>query len=407
MNKHFEPLVGWMNDPNGTIKIDDTYHLFYQYYPNDIKWGPMHWGHAISKDGLIWEHKKIALFPDENGYIFSGSCILDTQNVSRLGDGTKAPLLAFYTCHNPQTYEQQQCVAFSLDYETFVPYRNNPIIENKRTQPCFKKDFRDPKVFINPILGGFSMALAVGPTIEFYHSLNLIDWMKTGSFDIGIVGLKGICECPDCFSIHGKEKSKWVLTFSLCGNESPNIMPYFIGEFDGNCFVPDNFDDILLLDYALDNYACVTFTGTSLPQMIGWGECWSYVEDTPAFDKRGKMTSVKNVFLSETNGLMRLSFEPFEVYEPVTYNIPSGGTLSLSVNNKGTLSISVTNDSIIVDRTKAVNAMINDCFECSAYLVFTAPRTHSGACDLKIIEDNGFFEIFADNGTVLFSVNTY
>ena len=407
MKKHFEPLKGWMNDPNGTIIIDDTYHLFYQYYPDDIKWGPMHWGHAVTKDGINWEHKKIALFPDDSGYIFSGSCILDTQNISGLGDGVIAPLLAFYTSHNPETGEQQQCIAFSHDYETFTPYAGNPIISNVKTQPCFKKDFRDPKVFENPVLGGYSMILAAGAAIEFYHSLNLTDWEKTGTFDIGTVGLTGICECPDCLFISNDAKRKWVLSFSLCGNDTPNIMPYFIGEFDGRCFFPDNFDEIPLIDYSIDNYASVTFSGTSDRKMIGWGECWSYAQDTPASDKRGKMTCIKNVSLIETNGVLRLSLTPLSSYEPVSYTVTSGSALSLPAKNGGSISVLVNEDTIIVDRTKAVTTKFHDCFYNPAYTVFTAGRTHGGNCDLLIVEDDGFFEIFADSGTVLFSVNTY
>lgn len=407
MNKHFEPLKGWMNDPNGTIVIDNVFHLFYQYYPDDIKWGPMHWGHAVSTDGINWEHKKVALFPDDLGYIFSGSCILDTQNASGLGDGTAAPLLAVYTCHNPQTQEQQQCIAFSLDYETFTPYKSNPIISNRKADTDFKKDFRDPKVFENPILGGFSMVLAVGAAIEFYHSHNLIDWEKTGAFELESLGLNGISECPDCFFIRGDKCSKWVLTFSLCGNDTPNIMPYFIGEFDGQCFIPDAFDEIRLLDYSLDNYASVTFSGTSDRVMIGWGECWSYAQDTPASDKRGKMTCIKTVSLVEINDSLCLSFTPFAEFEPVSYLVSPGDTLSFPTKNGGSLSITVSEDSITVDRTKAIMTHFHDCFCDCVYSVFNAKRNYTGDCDILIVEDNGYFEIFADHGTVLFSVNTY
>ena len=77
---HFTPASGWMNDPNGLVYNDGRYHLFYQYYPHSTVWGPMHWGHAMSTDMMHWEHSPIALSPDENGLIFSGSAVVDENN---------------------------------------------------------------------------------------------------------------------------------------------------------------------------------------------------------------------------------------------------------------------------------------------------------------------------------------
>ncbi len=53
---HLSSRVGWMNDPNGFSYYQGKYHLFYQYYPYESKWGPMHWGHAVSEDLLHWEY---------------------------------------------------------------------------------------------------------------------------------------------------------------------------------------------------------------------------------------------------------------------------------------------------------------------------------------------------------------
>ena len=64
---HLSPKVGWMNDPNGFSYYKDKFHLFYQYYPYDSQWGPMHWGHAVSAI-LAFPHFRITeikglLFP--------------------------------------------------------------------------------------------------------------------------------------------------------------------------------------------------------------------------------------------------------------------------------------------------------------------------------------------------------
>ena len=41
---HVTGGIGWINDPNGFAPYKGEYHLFFQYYPYDTKWGPMHWG---------------------------------------------------------------------------------------------------------------------------------------------------------------------------------------------------------------------------------------------------------------------------------------------------------------------------------------------------------------------------
>src|ERR1700733_2624712 len=118
---HFSPKAHWMNDPNGMVYFNHTYHLFFQYYPGATVWGPMHWGHAVSKDLIHWKELPIALYPDSLGYIFSGSAVVDSNNTSGFGKNGKIPLVAIFTHHDPKGEKagtatfQNQSIAYSLD----------------------------------------------------------------------------------------------------------------------------------------------------------------------------------------------------------------------------------------------------------------------------------------------------
>ena len=145
---HFTPESMWMNDPNGMVYYDGKYHLFYQHYPEDNVWGPMHWGHAVSEDMLHWKHLPIALYPDSLGTIFSGSAVIDRNNSSGLQEGDHPPMVAIYTYHNMEVEEsgidtfQYQGIAYSHDKgRSWKKYDGNPVLRNPGI-----RDFRDPKV---------------------------------------------------------------------------------------------------------------------------------------------------------------------------------------------------------------------------------------------------------------------
>ena len=79
---HFTCEKDWLSDPNGLVYYKGEYHLFFQHCPGFINHAPNTWGHAISTDLVHWEQIDHAIEPDEYGYIWSGSAVVDWNNTS-------------------------------------------------------------------------------------------------------------------------------------------------------------------------------------------------------------------------------------------------------------------------------------------------------------------------------------
>lgn len=315
---HFSPKSGWINDPNGLIFLDGEYHLFYQCNPNTIVWGPMHWGHAVSKDLIHWEYLPLALFPDTLGTIFSGSVVYDINNTSGLGTKENPPLVAIFThdggfVNRPDREKlQEQSLAYSLDKgRTWNKYKGNPVLHSMNS------DFRDPKVMWHIQTSKWVMTLAAGNKIMFFNSPNLKDWTLTGSFSSSDLSL-GTYECPDLFPMQVQVKDnqiKWVLLSSFTsGTPSGSCgTAYFIGDFDGKTFRSEN-PLPRWFDYGADNYAGVTFN--NIPELdnrrlfIGWMNNWSYANHIPATNWRGNMTLPRELKLNYAEGKYNLHTSP-------------------------------------------------------------------------------------------------
>ena len=94
---HLTPSKNWMNDPNGLVYEDGTYHAFYQYNPKGNDWGNMSWGHSTSTDLVHWVEAPVAMEATETEEIFSGSIVVDTGNTSGLGSKDQPAMVALYT----------------------------------------------------------------------------------------------------------------------------------------------------------------------------------------------------------------------------------------------------------------------------------------------------------------------
>lgn len=246
---HFTAKNGWINDPNGLVFFNGCYHMFYQHNPVGHEWGNMHWGHAVSSDFVHWTEKDIALFPDRMGTIFSGSAIVDTNNVTGLKENHNDVIILFYTAAGgtselSRDREFTQCIAYSTDGGfTFRSYDRNPVIN------CITPGNRDPKVIRHKKSGKYVMVLYLESNrYALFTSLDLLKWKQTQE-----IVLEGDTECPDFYQLAldgDPDKSKWI--FSGASDR------YLTGDFDGERFQPDHKPKIL--HFGKSSYAAQTWS---------------------------------------------------------------------------------------------------------------------------------------------------
>lgn len=431
---HFSPPEKWMNDPNGLVWHKGVYHLFYQYYPDDIVWGPMHWGHATSKDLLHWENKPIALYPDALGYIFSGSAVVDKTNSSGLGTEDDPPLVAIFTYHDPKKENsgnndhQTQGIAYSLDNgETWTKYKGNPVIDNHEFL-----DFRDPKVFWEEENERWLMLLVAGDHLRIYSSPNLIDWTYQSEFgkDQGAHG--GVWECPDLFrlKVEGTDEEKWVLLISINpgGPNGGSATQYFVGDFDGTTFTSDQ-EEEKWIDWGADNYAGVTYNNAPEGKriFIGWMSNWNYARNTPTETWRSAMTLPRDLSLHRINGVYELKNYPLNKFnsitnsaeiekvsgvEKVVYKTDDLNTADITFttsltdsewrfsNTKGeelVIRIDAGKKILSLDRSRSGETAFHESF---ADQVHDAPIANlpDGEFEVRIILDDSSVELFLNNG---------
>jgi Beta-fructosidases (levanase/invertase) len=302
---HFTPEKNWHNDPNGLVFYKGEYHMFYQYNPFGNKWGYMHWGHAISTDLVHWEHLPIALYPDNDSKdsvectAFSGSGIIDQNNITGLQSGDEKTMLLFYT--------SQHCgqrLAYSNDKgRTWKKYDKNPIIPFDPAD-----DARDPKVFWHEPSKQFVMVLYRKPEdkessrgVSIYTSKNLTEWTFKNH-------ISGFFECPDLVELPVNRRSddkKWVL---FDGDGS-----YVIGAFDGEKFTPET--KKMKSDFGANYYA--TQTWSNIPDTDG--RCiqiaWMRGGEFPGMPFNGQMSFPCELSLKKYSEGIRLIRKPVKEIE--------------------------------------------------------------------------------------------
>ena len=331
---HITPQKGWMNDPNGLVYFKGQYHIFYQHYPNDVNWGPMHWGHVISDDLIHFKHAPIALYPDMEDGCFSGSSIV-VDDV----------LYVFYTSffEKDGVVRQLQSMAYSTDGFNFKKY--GLIIDETKLPSIYDPaDFRDPKIYKKD--DEFILLVAAkrrGGTgrIIMFKSNNLKDWEFVS--DVLEKDCKGIMiECPD----YNDELGLLIHCEQFQPNEDKyhlNIHTnrYLLGRINNdNKFVGE---EIGLIDYGFDFYAPQMFANKNI--LIGWLSMWDRDMHTRGYGYAGVLTiprqiEVVNNHLYQTPIFDRTNEERFEIENYFETNI-SEGVLEIDLDNIESFEIEV------------------------------------------------------------------
>jgi sucrose-6-phosphate hydrolase SacC (GH32 family) len=379
---HFTPARNWMNDPNGLLYYKGEYHLFYQHNPKENIWGNMSWGHAVSSDLYSWEELPVAIPCTDDVGIFSGSAVIDYENTSGFGSKENPAMVAIYTEHKNDKSSQTQCLAFSLDQgRTFTKYESNPVLDLQTP------DFRDPKV--QWVDGQWLMTIALPDLhqISFYSSPNLKEWTHLSNFGPA-AEIGGCWECPDLFKLG----NKWILIVSLNpgGYQIGSGTQYFIGEWNGKEFIPDDIET-RWLDYGRDNYAGVTFNDAPDGKRIflGWMSNWDYAGKVPTDPWRSAMTLPRELSLEGDHLVQKVL--PNKKLPTVKFST-SGGTVRISESADCFVEVGLADGKIFMDAT---NTWYEDLKFHRQEIV-----TDKKIVDFEIYIDRGSIELFADGGKI-------
>jgi beta-fructofuranosidase len=434
---HVTAPVGWINDPNGFSVYEGKVHLFYQYHPYDVVWGPMHWGHCKSDDMISWDELPVALAPDEgfdkNG-CFSGSAIeLDGKQVlfytgvteEEQSDGTM------------KTY-QNQCVAIG-DGVTYKKAFDNPVLHGSvMPEDCNEYEFRDPRVWKAD--DGYYYMLAGNktyddePQVVMFKSANISDWEFVSVFARDVSGRFGaVWECPDFFE-NGEKKVLIVSPQDMEADDefhNGNNVVCFIGDTDdaGTHF---EYDKALALDYGFDFYAPQTIKHTDGRRiLIGWMQSWDSTNNIPKNQKWAGMMTIPREFVLDGDMLYQNPVREIENYrgkknvvdtdvsKRVSFDEIQGRFLDMTVNISGNdydeMAINVACDDR--HRTSFVYNRKKNIFSCDrTYAGFIRDtncyrtmkvKNPEGIKKLRFILDRNSVEVFVNDGEQVFSTVIY
>ncbi len=398
---HFSARQNWLNDPNGLVYYNGTYHLFFQHNPSGLQWGNMTWGHATSRDLIRWRQGEHVLLPDRLGTMFSGSAVVDWENTGGFQTGPEKPIVLIYTAAGGTSPESEgqpftQCLAFSVDGgETWQKYAENPVLG------CIRPGNRDPKVIWHAPTRRWIMTLYLdGNEFAFFSSPDLKTWTHLHD----LTAPESI-ECPDFFELPVEDEPgarKWVWVASNAR--------YYVGEFDGTRFTPEQ--ELLTGDWGRNIYACQTYS--DIPRLDGRRIqlTWMNGGEYPGMPFNQQMSFPCELRLVRTPQGLRLARRPIREIEnlyarehlwedlalspgELELQGPRGGLYDIQAQFEAGSARSVGIIACGEPITYDAQAHTLTCLGCTAPL-----EASNGQVNLRILVDRTSLEVYANGGLV-------
>ncbi|MFC6354291.1 glycoside hydrolase family 32 protein [Rothia nasimurium] len=263
---HLAPPVGRLNDPNGLIYHEGTYHAFYQYSPVHPT-RAVFWRYATSDDLTHWQDRGTAIAPtdwfDKNG-CYSGSGFVGedgtfeffyTGNVKDADGNREAYQVLFTSPDRGKTFTKQEVFINGPEEGYTAHYRDPHVIEREGTFYAVIGAQREDET----------------GAVVLYSSPDRRTWTFDGELtfsDPALANLGYMYECPGLIQLRDEETGelKDVLIFSPQGMEADgekynNIFQtgYIVGTLTGTHFeVTTPFTE---LDAGTEFYAPQCFHG--------------------------------------------------------------------------------------------------------------------------------------------------
>lgn len=86
--------TGWINDPNGIMRVDGRWHVYFQHNPDSARHEDIRWGHVSSSDLVDWRREPDGPVP-RPGDVDQGGCWSGVGLVDRTTSPEGTPTLVY------------------------------------------------------------------------------------------------------------------------------------------------------------------------------------------------------------------------------------------------------------------------------------------------------------------------